>query len=185
MQNRREIRLSGSGGQGILLAGIILAEAALLEGKNAVQSQSYGPEARGGASKSEVIISEESIDYPKVTRPEILMALTEEAYHKYSQGLMSGAILVIDDSIQLAEQVPSGVIVVRAPIIQAAAETMKRPIVANIVALGVLVGASQIVRRESLEQAVLNRVPRGTEDLNRQALSLGFQLAAAAASGNR
>jgi 2-oxoglutarate ferredoxin oxidoreductase subunit gamma len=175
MQNRREIRLSGSGGQGILLAGIILAEAALLEGKNAVQSQSYGPEARGGASKSEVIISEESIDYPKVTRPEILMALTEEAYHKYTQGLTAGSILVIDDSIQLTEQAPGGASVVRAPIIQTATETMKRPIVANIVAL----------RRESLEQAVLNRVPRGTEDLNRQALSLGFQLAAAAADGNR
>lgn len=180
MQRRREIRLSGSGGQGILLAGIILAEAALLEGKNAVQSQSYGPEARGGASKSEVIISDDRIDYPKVAKPEILMALTEEAYHKYCQGLQAGSTLVIDDSILLGEEVPGGVNVVSAPILASAMETMKRPIVANIIALGVLVGASHIVKAESLEQAVLNRVPRGTEDLNRQALALGFQLAAAA-----
>lgn len=185
MQGRREIRLSGSGGQGILLAGIILAEAALLEGKNAVQSQSYGPEARGGASKSEVIISGQDIDYPKVSQPEILMALTEEAYHKYCQGMQAGSVLVVDESIPLAESVPSGVKVVSAPILRAALETVKRPIVANIIALGVLVGASRIVKQESLEQAVLNRVPRGTEDLNRQALAVGFQLAASAVSGNK
>lgn len=185
MLGRREIRLSGSGGQGILLAGIILAEAALLEGKNAVQSQSYGPEARGGASKSEVIISDDSIDYPKVSRPEILMALTEEAYHKYCRGLQAGATLVIDDSIPLADDIPAGVQVISAPILRSALETMKRPIVANIIAIGVLVGATQIVQQESLIQAVLNRVPRGTEELNRQALSLGFQLAVSAASGNK
>jgi 2-oxoglutarate ferredoxin oxidoreductase subunit gamma len=185
VNKRREIRLSGSGGQGILLAGIILAEAALLEGKNAVQSQSYGPEARGGASRSEVIISDENIDYPKVTKPEIVLALTTEAYRKYGQGLTAGTVLVVDDSIQLDDQLPAGVNVVRAPILRAASETLKRSIVANIVALGVLVGSTQIVQRESLEQAVLNRVPRGTEDLNRQALSLGFQLAADAVNGNR
>ncbi len=185
MNNRKEIRLSGSGGQGILLAGIILAEAALLEGKNAVQSQSYGPEARGGASRSEVVISYENIDYPKVTKPEIMMALTPEAYAKYGQDLESGAILVADDSIPLDDQALAGVQVITAPILRSATETLKRSIVANIIALGVLVGVTQVVKAESLEQAVLNRVPRGTEDLNRQALSLGFQLAAAAVDGNR
>ena len=84
---RHEIRLSGSGGQGIILAGIVLAEAALHEDKNAVQSQSYGPEARGGASKSEVIISSEAIDYPKVTAPDIVLALTTESYKKYAKNL--------------------------------------------------------------------------------------------------
>lgn len=181
MQSRREVRLSGSGGQGILLAGIILAEAALLEGKNAVQSQSYGPEARGGASKSEVIISEASIDYPKVTQPEVLMALTEEAYRKYGNGLREGSLVVLDASIKEADDIP-GVRIIRAPIIESALEVLKRPIVANIIALGVLVGASQLVERSSIEQAVLNRVPKGTEELNRKALDLGFQLAAQVAS---
>ncbi len=184
MQSRREVRLSGSGGQGILLAGIILAEAALLEGKNAVQSQSYGPEARGGASKCEVIISDTSVDYPKVTRPEVLLALTEEAYSKYGKGLGEGSLVVLDASIEGEQDLP-GVRVIRAPILESALEVLKRPIVANIIALGVLVGISQLVDRSSIEQAVLNRVPKGTEELNRRALDLGFQLAAEVASGNK
>lgn len=184
MQARYEVRFSGSGGQGILLAGIILAEAAILEGKNAVQSQSYGPEARGGASRSEVIISEETIDYPKVNQPQILMALTQEAYEKYGQGLQKGALVVLDESIQ-AENLPQDVRVIRVPILRSATETLKRPIVANIIALGVVVGASSIVKHESIEAAVLNRVPRGTEDLNREALNLGFQLVAQAANENK
>ncbi len=185
MAVRHEVRLSGSGGQGMLLAGIILAEAAILAGKNAVQSQSYGPEARGGASRSEVIISNGEIDYPKVTEPEVFMALTQEAYQKYRHDLGPNALLVVDESLNLGDDLPENVKVVRVPIIASAVETLKRPIVANIIALGVLVGASSIVERKYLEQAVLRRVPRGTEELNQKALELGFQLAAAAVGGNK
>ncbi len=185
MAVRHEVRLSGSGGQGMLLAGIILAEAAILAGKNAVQSQSYGPEARGGASRSEVIISSGEIDYPKVTEPEVFMALTQEAYQKYRHDLGQDALLVVDESLTLSDDLPENVRVVRVPIIESAVETLKRPIVANIIALGVLAGASSLVEKEHLEQAVLQRVPRGTEELNRQALELGFQLAADAAGGNK
>lgn len=180
MAVRHEVRLSGSGGQGMLLAGIILAEAAILAGQNAVQSQSYGPEARGGASRSEVIISGADIDYPKVSQPEIFLALTQEAFQKYHHDLAPNALLVVDESLSVDVELPANTRILRVPIIKSATEELKRPIVANIVALGVLVGASSILERSYLEKAVLHRVPRGTEELNRQALDVGFKLAAAA-----
>ena len=93
---KQELRLSGTGGQGLILAGIILAEAALLDGKLAIQSQSYGPEARGGSSKSEVLISEEAIHFPKVTEPNLLLAMSQEAANKYSTDLSPESILVTD-----------------------------------------------------------------------------------------
>ena len=174
---RCEIRLSGSGGQGIILAGIVLAEAALLDGKNAIQTQSYGPEARGGASKAEVIISFDTIDYPKVVAPDVLLALTSEAYTKYSKGLRPGATVVVDSQINV-----NGASDVHAlPIIAGARDELQRPIVSNIVALGALNAVAKLVSPESLETAVLRRVPRGTEELNRRALQLGYQLAAVSA----
>src|SRR5665647_932364 len=99
MSKKYEIRLSGSGGQGLILAGIILADASLIQGINAVQSQSYGPEARGGASKSEVIISEEEIYFPKVQQCDLLLCLTQKSYDEYIASLKNDGILIIDDSI--------------------------------------------------------------------------------------
>lgn len=101
MSNQVELRLSGSGGQGLLLAGIILSEAAILENKNAVQTQSYGPEARGGASKAEVIISHDDIDFPKVTIPNIVLALTQVASDKYIETVAEDGIVIVDDKIIL------------------------------------------------------------------------------------
>src|SRR5512138_314017 len=107
MAGRYEIRFSGAGGQGLILAGVIMAEAAsIYDGKQAVQSQSYGPEARGGASKSEVIISEQAIDYPKATVVDALLALTQEAADKYSHDLKKGGMLLIDSD--LVQKVPEG-----------------------------------------------------------------------------
>ena len=100
---KQELRLSGTGGQGLILAGIILAEAALLDGKLAIQSQSYGPEARGGSSKSEVMISEEAIHFPKVTEPNLLLAMSQEAANKYSTDLSPESILVTDSLLTLAK----------------------------------------------------------------------------------
>ena len=99
-----KIRLSGEGGQGIILAGVILAEAAIYDGFNAIQSQSYGPEARGGASKAEVIISDEEINYPKIKVPEILLILSKEAYKKYFKDISKNGIIVVDDSIQITDK---------------------------------------------------------------------------------
>ncbi|HWR61603.1 MAG TPA: 2-oxoacid:acceptor oxidoreductase family protein [Clostridia bacterium] len=170
-----EVRLSGSGGQGLLLAGIILAEGAINDGKNSVQTQSYGPEARGGASKSEVIISSEAIDFPKVRNCDILLALTQKSYEQYSEGLKENGILIIDDSVTVKETGDKRVHSV--PILDTAAKELGKPMVTNIVALGAIVEITKVISRESLEKAVLDRVPKGTEELNRKALSMGYKIA--------
>lgn len=176
MPSASEIRLSGSGGQGLILAGIILAEAAIKEGKNAVQTQSYGPEARGGASKAEVIIGEDEIDYPKVTNPDVLLALTQEACDKYSGSIKSGGTLIVD-STYVAEVPKTNANVYSFPITRMAKEEVGKELVANMVALGVLTGLTGVVSQESLEEAVLARIPKGTEQLNKKALTLGFTVA--------
>lgn len=174
MSSQYEIRLSGSGGQGLILAGIILAEAAIEDGKNAVQSQSYGPEARGGASKAEVIISNEEIDYPKVKDSDLLLALTQLACDKYINSLKKGGTLVIDDSIDFPKR--DDINVISIPILDTANNKLNKPFVANIVALGAINSISNIVSKESLRNAVLARVPRGTEALNESALEEGMKL---------
>jgi 2-oxoglutarate ferredoxin oxidoreductase subunit gamma len=174
---RYEVRLSGSGGQGLLLAGIILAEAAITEGKNAVQTQSYGPEARGGASKSEVLISDDVIDFPKVRNCDILLALTQKAYEQYNEGLKDNGLLIVDSSVVVDEKETHKVF--SAPITETAVNSLGKPMVTNIVALGTVIGITNILTRDALEQAVLKRVPKGTEELNKRALSLGYEIAEA------
>ncbi len=176
---RYELRLSGEGGQGLVLAGKILAEAAAIyDDRNATQSQSYGPEARGGASKSDVIIADGEIDYPKAERIDLLLALTQEALDKYLGELKPGGILVVDsDAVQ---RVPAGDRrVVRYPFVRQARETLGKAVVANIVALGMIVRLSAAVTEEAAEQAILARVPKGTEDLNRRAFHPGLEAAGA------
>ncbi len=171
----QELRLTGSGGQGLILAGIILAEAALLDGMNVVQSQSYGPEARGGASKSEVIISDKYINYPKVEECDIMLALTQDACNKYIHSLRPGGTLIIDSSIKfIPESKDINTVVI--PIIETSREKIGKSMVANIVALGSIYELTKIVSKESLVKAVLGRVPRGTEELNKEALTEGFNL---------
>lgn len=175
MSNQVELRLSGSGGQGLLLAGIILSEAAIREDKIAVQTQSYGPEARGGASKAEVIVSTEEIDFPKVTAPNVVLALTQVAADKYIETIREDGIVIVDSKIVLPEGLKAGRII-SIPIIETAAEKVGRSIVANIVAIGAIVEATQLVSKEAIEAAVLARVPKGTEDLNKKALAEGYKL---------
>lgn len=170
-----EVRLSGSGGQGLLLAGIILAEGAINDGKNSIQTQSYGPEARGGASKSEVIISSEAIDFPKVRNCDILLALTQKSYEQYSEGLKENGILIIDSSVAVKETGNKKVYSV--PILDSAAKELGKPMVTNIVALGAIVEITKVISKDSLEKAVLDRVPKGTEELNKKALSMGYKIA--------
>lgn len=174
MNMQTEIRLTGSGGQGLILGGIILAEAAILDGKNAIQSQSYGPEARGGASKAEVIISVDEIDYPKVEKADLLLSLTQIACDKYMNTLKEDGILVVDSTIQLPDNLPFNVIQI--PILNTATEEIKKPMVANIVAIGAIQAITNAVSKESLEKSVLKRVPAGTEDLNKAALIAGYDL---------
>lgn len=174
---RYEVRLSGEGGQGLVLAGKILAEAAAIyDGKNATQSQSYGPEARGGASRSEVIISDEDIDYPKATNIDLLLALTQESSDKYAKDLKPDGILLVDS--ESVTRLPKGNYkLYQVPISAIAREKIGRVVVANIVALGVIAELAQIVSMDALESAVLARVPKGTEDLNIKAFKTGIQVA--------
>jgi 2-oxoglutarate ferredoxin oxidoreductase subunit gamma len=173
---RYEIRLAGEGGQGMILAGIILAEAAAIyDGKHAVQTQSYGPEARGGASKAEVIISQSEIDYPKVMGADALVAMSQEACDKYLASVKKGGMLVVDED--KVGRVPTAR-AIKAPITRLAVEATGKAITANVVALGLLVGLSGVVSREAIEQAVTARAPQGTEDMNRAALAAGFAAAA-------
>lgn len=173
-----ELRLSGSGGQGLILGGIILAEAAILDGKLAIQSQSYGPEARGGSSKSEVLISNKPIHFPKVTKPNLVLAMTQAALDKYAADLPDDGILITDS--MLVQQVPARLShVYELPITATAKEELGRDLFANIVALGAIVELTDVVTKDSLVKAVLSRVPAGTEEVNQKALSLGAALISA------
>lgn len=173
--HRYEIRLSGSGGQGLILAGIILAEAAcVFSGKEAVQTQSYGPESRGGASKSEVVVSDAEIDYPKVIAPDMLLAMTQESCDKYLGDLKSDGIAILD-SFHVHDIPDTAQKVVALPLTQMAKDTTGKTIVANIVALGAITVLSGIVSKEAVEKAVLDRVPKGTEEMNLKALRSGFE----------
>ena len=174
MSSQKEIRLSGSGGQGLILGGIIMAEAALLDGNIAVQSQSYGPEARGGASKAEVIISDKEINYPKVRQCDILLSLTQVACDKYLDTLKTDGILIIDSSVETP--IRTDINVYKLPIIETAIEKTGKAIVSNIVALGALNGITKVVSNESLKNAILSRVPGGTKDLNENAYNEGVKL---------
>lgn len=182
---RLEIRLAGEGGQGLILAGVILAEAAIADGLNAVQTQVYGPESRGGASKSEVILSDVDIDYPRVSRPDVLLVMSQEAYQKYLPTLKEGGVLILDSDLVSAnksapgERAPGGPAsgsrtTVRLPITALAREVTGRSVSANIVALGVLAAVTGVISTPALRQAVLQRVPRGTEVANLKALEAGL-----------
>ena len=141
-----------------------------------MQSQSYGPEARGGASKSEVIISDGPIDYPKATIVDACLAMTQEAADKYANGIKKGGLLLLDaDFVHTA---PKGDFIVhRLPIMRMAKEDIGREIVANVVALGAMIGLTGVVSREAGEEAVLRKVPEAFKELNKKAFSLGFEKA--------
>ncbi len=171
----QQLRLSGTGGQGLILGGIILAEAALLDGKLAIQSQSYGPEARGGSSKSEVIISDKAIHYPKVETPNVVLAMSQEACKKYTTDLPAEGIL-ITDSLFVQELPAHAGKIYELPITHTAKEDLGKALFANIIALGALVKITGVVSKESLVKAVLARVPKGTEALNEKAIELGMNL---------
>lgn len=180
MSERYEVRLAGLGGQGLQLAGLMLAEAAAIyENKNAVQSQSYGAEARGGPSVSEVIVGDGDIDYPKVTEPDLLLVLSQDAADRYINGVKKDGLIIAD--AHAVERLHTDKRVLRLPITETAKEATGRA-VASIVALGIVSVATGIVSRDSMRQAVLSRAPRGTEEMNLKALEAGFALAEKALS---
>ncbi|ATW28831.1 2-oxoglutarate ferredoxin oxidoreductase subunit gamma [Candidatus Formimonas warabiya] len=174
MGDKWEVRLSGTGGQGLILGGIILAEAGILDGYKAVQSQSYGPEARGGASKAEVIISTREINYPKIGEADILLAMSQQAYDKYATDLREGGILIIDSTLVTNIGANKAAHIYRIPITEIAKKETGLGMTANIVALGAIVGVTKVVTEEALKEAVLDRIPAGTEEINLRAVQAGL-----------
>ena len=173
-EGKIEVRLAGFGGQGIVLAGMILGKAiTLYEGANAVMTQSYGPEARGGACSADVIISKNRINYPRVTTPDILVLMSEEAARTYGSNTVEGALVLVNKDLvkTLPEESPLTIFQVPATGI---AEELGRVIVANIVMLGFVTAVAGIVGYEAMKRAVLDSIPKGTEELNLSALQAGY-----------
>lgn len=175
MSEITQIRLTGSGGQGLITAGVILAEAAVLEGKFVVQTQSYGPEARLGSSKAEVIIANHHIAYPQVTVPDILICLSEEATQKYAEDVHYKTVVIVDSSN--VEMRPTHGKVYYLPITETAANAGNK-MGANVVALGVMNAVKQVVSPTSLRQAILHRVPEKHRAFNELALDAAANLVA-------
>jgi 2-oxoglutarate ferredoxin oxidoreductase subunit gamma len=174
---RCRIVFSGSGGQGVITTAIILAEAAVLhEGLNAVQSQSYGPEARGGASRSDVIIADTDIRFPKVIQPNVLVCLTQEAYNRFSGLIRPGGLLLVD-SHYVREERMADAWQVELPMYKTIMDTIGRPIVFNICMLGALIALTQLVKIDSVMKVLQSRIPPGFLDVNKQAFELGLHLA--------
>lgn len=173
-EDRYDIRLSGSGGQGLVFAGTILAEAlGIQEGKNVAQTQSYGPEARGGASRSDLVFSSGEIYYPKALKLDLLVALTQEACDSYYLNLKDEGILMVDSG--LVDQPPARD-VISLPFTQTARDNLGTPVVANMIALGSIISLTKIVSKESLMEALKSKSPKAMLDLNLKAVELGFEL---------
>ena len=175
---RTEVRITGFGGQGVILAGIVLGHAAAVhEGKKAVQTQSYGAETRGGAARSEVVISNEKIDYPKVISADITIAMSQESFEKYGADARPGGALFVDaDLVTDASAVEVGIIY-QVPATKLAADEFKKTLVANMVMLGAVAEVTKIVGLDSLKMSVREVAPKASVDLNVRAIDRGFEWA--------
>ncbi|MEE8469819.1 MAG: 2-oxoacid:acceptor oxidoreductase family protein [Dehalococcoidia bacterium] len=170
---RRELRIAGFGGQGVVLSGQIVGQAAsVYDGSFATLTQSYGPEARGGACTAEVVLSDEPIDYPYVMSPQVAIILSQEAYTKYGRDLPTETLIIIDTDLVRPDPSKNP-----APLSIPAthmARDMGRAVVANIIMLGFLAAVNDLVSYEALKESVSTSVPRGTEEFNLEALELGY-----------
>lgn len=195
---RREIRFSGFGGQGIILAGYITGKAASLYDHNhSTLTQSYGPESRGGACAAEVVVSDEEVDYPKASRPEVNVVMSQEAYETYGRHLVGSAdaaskapaasvqdtLIVEEDLVKLPSDLKTGRVKLLAIPATRFAERLGRKIVANMVMLGFMSAVTDVVSAEAVREAIRSTVPKGTEELNLKAFEEGFQYGKEAAHG--
>ena len=177
---RSRIVFSGSGGQGVITAAIMLAKAAVLfEDKNAIQSQSYGAAARGGSTRSDVLISDSDINFPKVTQPNILVSLTQESYTKFSPIIRPGGLLLVDEKyVTVEKKVDAKHIAL--PMYDTVMSEIGKPIVFNICMLGALLGITDLVSPDSIIKVLETSIPQGFMEMNKKALSLGMEMSKAA-----
>jgi 2-oxoglutarate ferredoxin oxidoreductase subunit gamma len=177
--SRLEVKIGGFGGQGVILAGMILGRAAALhDGKDATLTQSFGPEARGGACSAQVVISRERNLYPCVTRPDILVVMSQPAYDKFILGVKPGGLVLYEENLVTPADLPQGCRAFGIPATRFA-EEMGRKMVLNIVMLGFFAAVSDTVAKDAMEKAVAESVPRGTQLLNQDAFTRGYEFGAA------
>lgn len=177
IQSRFEARLSGEGGQGVVMGGAILAEAAILhEGRFAVQSPTYGSRVRGGPTKVDVIISNEEIIYPRATAINFFLSLAQMSYDKFCTDLTDNAIILVDQNL-VPNIPPNHYKVHRFPFVEVAKSELGNVVLSNIIALAVIVELTGVVSREALWQAIEARVPPKYIELNKQAMERGFEIA--------
>ncbi len=177
---RREFLFAGSGGQGIITASIIYAEAAALKaGFHVVQSQSYGPEARGGSSSASVVLNTIEVGYPKVIQPQVMVCLTQEALDRFSGTLRPGGLLLADP-FYIRKVGPLDARIRLLPMFEAVRDRVQAPITFNVCVLGALAGLVDLVRPEHLKEVIASRVPARFLDKNLLAFDLGMELASTA-----
>jgi 2-oxoglutarate ferredoxin oxidoreductase subunit gamma len=167
-----EVRFAGSGGQGVAVAGLLLAEAAIATGKNATFAQSYGPESRGGSSRADVIVSDDEIDFPFASRPDVLVALTEDAARRHAGELVPGGLLIVDSAAQPRDD-PRQIALAMS---EAARRELGTSLGTNLVALGALVATTALAPIGSVESAIAKRPPGGSVDRAIRAFRLGVGL---------
>jgi 2-oxoglutarate ferredoxin oxidoreductase subunit gamma len=173
--DRQEVRVSGFGGQGIILSGYIVGKAASIhDGKQATMVQAYGPEARGSACSSQVVVADEQIDFPYLSASDILVSMSQEAYDKFIGELREGGILLIDETLVKMGEIDKDIEIYSIPATEFA-EELGRKIVANIVMLGFVAGATDVVTADAMRQAVASSVPAAAVDLNMKAFDKGYE----------
>ena len=173
---RSRIVFSGSGGQGVITAAIILAKAAaIFEGKNAIQSQSYGAAARGGATRTDIVIADSEINFPKVIQPNILVSLTQESYNKFSPIIRPGGLLLVDSKyVTIGKKVDAKHRVL--PMFDTVVKEIGKPIVFNICMLGALIGITKLIKPESILKVLETTIPKDFMEMNKKALAMGIEM---------
>jgi len=171
--NRKEIRIAGFGGQGIVLSGYIMGKAAsIYDKKFASLTQSYGPESRGGSCRTEVVIDDVPIEYPYLVTPQVQIILSQDAYNQYGKNAPPDSLVIVDsDLVTVDPDHDAKFLSIPA---RRMAEKLGRQVVANIIMLGFLAATSNIVSYEALKDSILNSIPKGTEDFNTKAFELGY-----------
>ena len=175
-QEKIEIRFSGTGGQGLVLASIILAEALMMDGFNIISGESHGIEARGGASSAEIIASKKEILDLSVTLPDILVSISQQAYDKYSKKIKKDSLVILDSSLIESDSIQENKNIYAFPFTEIVRENLGTTLPTNICFLGALVGISKIVSLDSMKKAILNRVPKKSSNTNLKAFELGYSL---------
>ncbi len=175
--SRFEVRIAGQGGQGIVTAGVMIGRAAsVFGGKNVTLMQSYGPESRGGASKVEIIVSDENIHYPNIRKPNVIAIMSQEAYRKNLEDLSGNAIVILDPEMIQEDPTNPAKNIYRVPATRIA-ENLGKPIVASVVMVGAIIGLTGMVDTSSIEKTIAEYTPKGTEELNLNAFKNGREYA--------